>query len=65
MSFDNDYPNRKDWRKPYRRSRAFDRQCRHQGSCDYCSSKRQFKNKRREPIQEEIELPFSVRTSAV
>ena len=53
MSFDNFYPNRKDWRKPYYDSRRFDLTCRHQGSCDWCSSNRQFANKRREPIADE------------
>lgn len=50
MSFDNHYPNRKDWRKPYYRSRAFDRGCRHGGSCSWCEGNRTFKNKRRAPI---------------
>ena len=36
MSFDKEYPNRKDWRKPYRRSKRFDRTCRNHGSCGYC-----------------------------
>ena len=47
MSFDNYYPNRKDWRKPYRKSQRFDRSCRHGGSCDYCRSNRLYFDKYR------------------
>lgn len=50
MSFDANYPNRKDRRKPFRRSKAVDRGCRNHGSCDYCQSNRTHRNKRREPI---------------
>lgn len=35
MSFDKDYPNRKDRRKPYQGSKNFDRSCRNSGSCDW------------------------------
>ena len=47
MSFDNHYPQRKDWRKPYRKSKAFDRSCRPHGSCDWCKNNRLHKNARR------------------
>jgi hypothetical protein len=40
MSFDKNYPNRKDKRKPYRGSKAFDCTCRNHGSCDYCKNNR-------------------------
>ena len=51
MAFDNIYPNRKDWRKQYRDSRAFDRYCRsNSGMCDWCSGNRTHKNRRRAPI---------------
>lgn len=50
MSFDNYYPNRKDWRKPYYRSAVFDTSCRNHGGCGYCENRRTFKNKRRKPI---------------
>jgi hypothetical protein len=43
MSFDKHYPNRKDWRRPYRGSKAFDRSCRPHGSCPYCRKGRQHK----------------------
>jgi hypothetical protein len=52
MSFDNHYPNRKDWRKPYHRSRAFDRTCRPGGSCPWCHGGRLHKHKRRESVME-------------
>jgi len=48
MAFDKDYPNRKDKRKPYYKSKAFDRTCRNGGSCPYCAEGRQHKNKKRE-----------------
>lgn len=47
MAFDNYYPNRKDRRKPYRRSKAFDSSCRNHGSCPYCESGRQHFDKKR------------------
>ena len=55
MAFDNYYPNRKDWRKQYHDSRAFDRYCRSTyNMCDWCSNNRQFANKRRAPIEENL-----------
>lgn len=47
MSFDNFYPNRKDKRKPYRNSRAFDRTCRNRGSCKWCERNRTISNIKR------------------
>lgn len=46
MSFDKDYPNRKDIRKPYRDSRRFDTTCRNHGSCPSCDKKRKYKWKK-------------------
>lgn len=41
MSFDKDYPNRKDHRKPYLKgSKRFDLSCRCHGSCTWCLSNR-------------------------
>lgn len=53
MSFDTDYPNRKDWRKPYRRSASFDRSCRPGGSCPFCTENRTFSGSRRQRVAEE------------
>lgn len=36
----------KEKRKPYRKSKRFDRTCRNNGSCPYCRNNRTFKNKR-------------------
>ena len=36
MSFDKDYPKRKDRRKPYYKSKRFDTSCRNHGSCSWC-----------------------------
>ena len=48
MSFDKEYPNRKDWRKPYRKSGKFDRSCRPGGTCPWCINNRLHKHKKRE-----------------
>ncbi|MGH9388944.1 MAG: hypothetical protein ACRD1Z_04960 [Vicinamibacteria bacterium] len=47
MSFDKDYPNRKDRRKPYRGSKRFDSSCRHGGRCGWCRGNRTFNTVRR------------------
>ena len=56
MAFDNQYPNRKDQRKPYRRSKAFDRSCRSHGSCSYCERNRLFSSRRREPLLDKEDI---------
>jgi hypothetical protein len=43
MAFDTDYPNRKDWRKQYHKSKAFDQNCRNHGSCNFCYSNRMYR----------------------
>ncbi len=48
MSFDNDYPNRKDRRKPYRGAKAVDRTCRNHGSCPACQKARKLKKRKQE-----------------
>lgn len=45
MSFDKDYPNRKDWRKPYRGAPRFDRECRPGGDCPWCLGRRTYKSR--------------------
>lgn len=47
MSFDKQYPKRKDWRKTYWHSKSFDRSCRPGGSCPYCIGNRFYKNRKR------------------
>jgi hypothetical protein len=47
MSLDNHYPKRKDRRKPYYRSKRFDRTCRSGGSCPYCLGNRLRNSHRR------------------
>lgn len=49
MSFDKEYPNRKDWRKQYRRRGKYDRGCRPHGGCKYCTGSRLHKHERRKP----------------
>ncbi len=53
MSFDNNYPNRKDQRKPYHKSKAVDRACRNHGDCPWCRSGREYINKKRELKEKE------------
>ena len=48
MSFDKNYPKRKDWRKPLRRSKRFDRSCRNHGGCPWCEGNRTHINDARE-----------------
>jgi hypothetical protein len=48
MAFDKRYPNRKDIRAPYRKSKRFDRTCRNHGSCPYCENNRLHNDRRRE-----------------
>jgi len=57
MSFDKYYPNRKDWRKRYRKKcQRWDRSCRPGGSCPYCQGGRKFNDtKRRTGAQEQID----------
>jgi hypothetical protein len=48
MPFDTHYPNRKDQRRPFRKSKAFDRSCRNHGGCPYCLGNRRHADARRE-----------------
>lgn len=43
----------KEKRKPYRKSKAFDRTCRNHGSCSYCECNRTIANKKREQAAKE------------
>lgn len=47
MSLDKAIKHKKEKRKPYRGSKAFDCSCRNHGSCPYCLSNRTHKNKKR------------------
>lgn len=48
MAFDNNYPNRKDWRLPYKKkAQRVDRSCRCGGSCSWCQGNRTHKNAKR------------------
>jgi hypothetical protein len=35
---------KKEFRKPYRKSKSFDRTCRNHGSCSYCLGNRMYKH---------------------
>lgn len=56
MSFDNHYPNRKDWRRPYHGGRRYDRTCRSHGSCPACEMARMRKRLKVRPADEEEQM---------
>lgn len=58
MSFDKVYPNRKDWRKPYWKSKAVDRDCRPGGTCPFCQGSLQHKHRKRLAAAVEAEREF-------
>lgn len=53
MSLDKAIEHGKEKRKPYRGAKAIDPMCRNHGGCPACAKKRQYKIKRREPLEEE------------
>lgn len=53
MSFDKDYRNRKDRRRPYYGAKSFDRTCRPGGSCPACAANRTFGDTRQRVIARE------------
>ena len=55
MSLDKAIKHGKEKRKPYTRSRAFDKSCRNHGGCTWCENNRKHKHKRRTPIVESEE----------
>lgn len=48
MSLDKAIASGKEHRKPYRKSKAVARSCRHGGNCDWCEGNRTINNRRRE-----------------
>lgn len=56
MSLNKAIERKKEKRKIYRGSKAFDRTCRNHGSCDFCKSNRLHKFRRKEPIIERTEF---------
>lgn len=58
MSFDRHYPNRKDQRRSYYGSAAFDRSCRPGGSCPHCRRNYQAKQKRLAEIEDTARNAF-------
>lgn len=53
MSFEKDYPNRKDWRKPYRRAAKYFKSCRPHGSCSFCVDNRLYQDRKQRLITNE------------
>jgi len=60
MSFDNPYPHRKDWRRPYYGKRSFDPACRPHGGCPACASARWWREAKRRPADEEEQIQESL-----
>ena len=56
MAFENSYPNRKDWRKPYHDSRAIDGSCRSHGDCPWCEGSRTHKKLKAIPADEAAQV---------
>ena len=52
MSLDKAIKHGKEKRKPYRKSKAFDRTCRNHGSCPWCANNRKHKIERQMPLEE-------------
>jgi len=48
MSLDKSIKHGKEHRKPYHKSKRFDRHCRPGGKCDWCRNNRLHKHKRQE-----------------
>lgn len=48
----------KEYRKPYRGSKRFDRSCRNHGGCPYCEKGRSYKHKKRSPIVDTYEEEY-------
>jgi hypothetical protein len=44
---------KKDWRKPYTKSKRFDKSCRCHGGCPYCEGNRTHKHKKQEKSAED------------
>lgn len=55
MSLNKAIKHKKEKRKSYRKSKAFDYSCRNHGSCKYCLSNRTYKNKKRKLKSKEDE----------
>ena len=53
VSFDKHYPNRKDWRRPYRKAQAVAPSCRPHGECGYCTQNRTHASNKRKQLAEE------------
>ena len=72
MAFDTRYPNRKDWRKPYRggqashytgldlglpgTAKAVDASCRNHGGCPWCEAGKAFAALRRTPADADAQV---------
>ena len=48
MGLDKAIEHNKEYRQPYRGSKAIDCTCRNHGSCDWCRENREYKNLKRE-----------------
>ena len=55
MSLNKSCEHKKEWRKPYYKSKRFDRACRPHGSCNYCRNNRLHSTMIRELIAKDKE----------
>lgn len=56
MAFENHYPNRKDWRKPYFGGKRYFADCRPHGGCPYCEGKITHKKLKAIPADEAAQI---------
>jgi len=53
MTLNKAIEHKKEKRKPYYRAKSISKQCRNNGSCNWCRENRLFKNKKRKLIYSE------------
>ena len=53
MSLDKAIKHKKEYRKQYRGSKAFDRTCRNHGACGWCRLNRKYNSRRKKMIADE------------
>lgn len=59
MSLEKAINHKKEYRKEYKDSRAFDRSCRNHGSCNYCKNNRTYQYKKALSIAKDEEKEYN------
>lgn len=58
MSLDKAITHGKEFRKPYKGSKRYDKSCRNHGGCPYCERNRQFKFRDKHPANGEEPVSY-------